>query len=137
MEIWRYSLQLCTFAGKVKFSLSLSRLAFCKFIFCHHRGRLHDIAVEKWQLVDDDIKERMARMAATASWGMGQLSSASYITFGDVIIQFICFIALSSSDCCAECCAMTSHGIVVWWNPFRELNNCVNHVNCIIRANYL
>ena len=35
------------------------------------RDRLHDISVEKWQIVDDNIKQNMARMASTAAWGLG------------------------------------------------------------------
>jgi len=35
------------------------------------RGRLHDISVEKWQIVDDTVKQNMARMASTAAWGLG------------------------------------------------------------------
>jgi len=35
------------------------------------RGRLYDVAVEKWQIVDDDVKQNLARMASTAAWGLG------------------------------------------------------------------
>jgi len=39
--------------------------------FSPGRGRLHDISVEKWQIVDDTVKQNMARMASTAAWGLG------------------------------------------------------------------
>jgi len=44
-------------------------LAVNLFVMC--RGRLHDISVEKWQIVDDSVKQNMARMASTAAWGLG------------------------------------------------------------------
>lgn len=34
-------------------------------------GKLHEITVEKWPLVNDVVKENMARMSATAAWGLG------------------------------------------------------------------
>jgi len=36
-----------------------------------YRGKLHDVAVEKWQIVDDSVKQNLARMASTAAWGLG------------------------------------------------------------------
>jgi len=42
---------------------------FCCVSTC--RGRLHDISVEKWQIVDDTVKQNLARMASTAAWGLG------------------------------------------------------------------
>ena len=39
------------------------------FVF---RGELHQVAVEKWPVVSDDIRQQMARMAAVAAWGLGK-----------------------------------------------------------------
>lgn len=36
------------------------------------RGELHQVAVEKWPVVSDDIRQQMARMAAVAAWGLGK-----------------------------------------------------------------
>lgn len=36
------------------------------------RGELHQVAVEKWPVVSDDIRQQMARMAAAAAWGLGK-----------------------------------------------------------------
>jgi len=44
------------------------------------RGRLHDVAVEKWQIVDDEVKQYMARMASTAAWGLGLSMLCIYVT---------------------------------------------------------
>ena len=30
------------------------------------------MAVEKWPVVSDDIRQKMARMAAAAAWGLGK-----------------------------------------------------------------
>ena len=30
------------------------------------------MAVEKWPVVSDDIRQQMARMAAAAAWGLGK-----------------------------------------------------------------
>lgn len=35
------------------------------------RGELHQVAVDKWPVVGDDIRQMMARMAAAAAWGLG------------------------------------------------------------------
>lgn len=36
------------------------------------RGELHQVAVDKWPVVSDDIRQQMARMAAAAAWGLGK-----------------------------------------------------------------
>ena len=35
------------------------------------RGELHQVAVDKWPVVGDDIRQMMARLAAAAAWGLG------------------------------------------------------------------
>ena len=36
------------------------------------RGELHQVAVDRWPVVSDDIRQQMARMAAAAAWGLGK-----------------------------------------------------------------
>ena len=44
------------------------------FIFLFfYRGELHQVAVDKWPVVSDDNRQRMARMAAAAAWGLGKM----------------------------------------------------------------
>ena len=44
------------------------------FIFLFfYRGELHQVAVDKWPVVSDDNRQRMARMAAAAAWGLGKI----------------------------------------------------------------
>lgn len=39
------------------------------------RGRLNELTTEKWALGEEDFKQRVARMASTAAWGLGKLIS--------------------------------------------------------------
>ncbi|XP_077998557.1 serine/threonine-protein kinase mTOR-like [Glandiceps talaboti] len=41
---------------------------------------LHNVSVEKWQLVNDDTRQKMARMAAAAAWGLGHWESMEEYT---------------------------------------------------------
>ena len=43
------------------------------FIYFFYRGELHQVAVDKWPVVSDDNRQRMARMAAAAAWGLGKI----------------------------------------------------------------
>ena len=43
------------------------------FILFFYRGELHQVAVDKWPVVSDDNRQRMARMAAAAAWGLGKI----------------------------------------------------------------
>ena len=56
------------------------------------RGKLHDVAVEKWQIVDDGVKQNLARMASTAAWGLGQARCCTIVS----IYQFSS--TMNSSD---------------------------------------
>ncbi|RDD40512.1 Serine/threonine-protein kinase mTOR [Trichoplax sp. H2] len=38
-------------------------------------GQLYNIASERWSIVDDETKQKMARMAAAAAWGLGHWES--------------------------------------------------------------
>ena len=42
-------------------------------LFFFYRGELHQVAVDKWPVVSDDNRQRMARMAAAAAWGLGKI----------------------------------------------------------------
>ena len=44
-----------------------------KYFFFFYRGELHQVAVDKWPVVSDDNRQRMARMAAAAAWGLGKI----------------------------------------------------------------
>ena len=41
------------------------------FLKCPPRGQLHNLACEKWTLVNDSLRQKMARMASAAAWGLG------------------------------------------------------------------
>ena len=43
------------------------------YLFILYRGELHQVAVDKWPVVSDDNRQRMARMAAAAAWGLGKI----------------------------------------------------------------
>lgn len=42
--------------------------------FSSLRGQLHQQCCEKWTLVNDETRAKMARMAAAAAWGLGEAS---------------------------------------------------------------
>nr|FAA04053.1 TPA: mechanistic target of rapamycin [Lymnaea stagnalis] len=50
---------------------------------------LHQLALERWPTVSDEIRTGMARMAAVAAWGLGQWDSVE---------QYMCFIPRTSHD---------------------------------------
>ena len=54
-----------------------TRIWDCTALTLNHcllcRGELHQVAVEKWPVVNDDIRQMMARMAAAAAWGLGTI----------------------------------------------------------------
>ncbi|KAK0063750.1 serine/threonine-protein kinase mTOR-like isoform X1 [Biomphalaria pfeifferi] len=50
---------------------------------------LHQIALDRWPVVSDEIRTSMARMAAVAAWGLGQWDSVE---------QYMCFIPRTSHD---------------------------------------
>ncbi|XP_060066726.1 serine/threonine-protein kinase mTOR-like [Ylistrum balloti] len=52
-------------------------------------NQLHQIACDKWPTVSDDNRAKMARMAAAASWGLGQWDSME---------EYICLIPRTSYD---------------------------------------
>lgn len=39
--------------------------------FC--RGKLHQVACDKWPMVTSEMQQKMARMAAAAAWGLGTI----------------------------------------------------------------
>lgn len=41
------------------------------------RGQLHQQCCEKWTQVNDETQAKMARMAAAAAWGLGNVSSCA------------------------------------------------------------
>ncbi|XP_074653906.1 serine/threonine-protein kinase mTOR-like [Tubulanus polymorphus] len=43
-------------------------------------GQLHELACEKWPVVSDESRQKMARMAASAAWGLGQWDSMEEYT---------------------------------------------------------
>ncbi|KAK7494179.1 hypothetical protein BaRGS_00014652, partial [Batillaria attramentaria] len=52
-------------------------------------GALHQIAVEKWSTADNEVRTKMARMAAAASWGLGHWDSME---------EYMCYISRTSYD---------------------------------------
>lgn len=44
------------------------------------RGQLHNVACDRWPLVPDEGRQRMARMAAAAAWGLGDWDSMEEYT---------------------------------------------------------
>lgn len=45
-------------------------------------GQLHSLASSHWNQVNSDVKNRFARMAAAAAWGLGQWSAMDeYVNF--------------------------------------------------------
>ncbi|XP_059160425.1 serine/threonine-protein kinase mTOR-like [Physella acuta] len=50
---------------------------------------LHQIALERWPVVSDEIRTGMARLAAVAAWGLGQWDSVE---------QYMCLIPRTSHD---------------------------------------
>jgi len=42
-------------------------------VICLFRGDLHRVACEKWPNVSDETRKKMARMAAAAAWGLGNV----------------------------------------------------------------
>ena len=55
-----------------------SLLSALIYKFMYHRGQLYEIASERWSIVDDETKQKMARMAAAAAWGLGTIISLLY-----------------------------------------------------------
>ena len=53
------------------------------------RGELHQVAVDKWPVVSDDIRQKMARMAAAAAWGLGNNSFVSTVKATNFLVQFL------------------------------------------------
>ena len=60
-----------TGVSEYSFSFIYFTVKLVLLYICMCRGRLSDIAVEKWQIVDDSVKQNLARMASTAAWGLG------------------------------------------------------------------
>jgi hypothetical protein len=56
------------FDGEVCVSKSFYTHVLC----CLNRGQLHQIACEKWGTSSDENRTDMARMAASAAWGLGK-----------------------------------------------------------------
>ncbi|XP_035824600.1 serine/threonine-protein kinase mTOR isoform X2 [Aplysia californica] len=52
-------------------------------------NQLHEIALNRWPSVSDDVRTSMARMASVAAWGLGQWDSVE---------QYLCFIPRTSHD---------------------------------------
>ena len=51
------------------------------FYLLSTRGQLHQIACDKWQDVDEETKQSMARMAAASAWGLGKQHTHAYLCF--------------------------------------------------------
>ncbi|GFN76929.1 mechanistic target of rapamycin (serine/threonine kinase) [Plakobranchus ocellatus] len=61
-------------------SLTLARMRCLEAMGDWHQ--LHQIALERWPVVSDEIRTGMARMASVAAWGLGQWDSVEqYTTF--------------------------------------------------------
>jgi len=56
--------------------------------------------VEKWQIVDDSVKQNLARMASTAAWGLGLWASSVYHHLSHTLL-FVLYYCMHVLQQCA------------------------------------
>ncbi|XP_071946239.1 serine/threonine-protein kinase mTOR-like [Antedon mediterranea] len=81
-------------------------------------GQLHDIACAKWSEVSDDYRQRMARMAAAAAWGLNQWESMD---------EYACMIPRDTYDG-----AFYRAVLAVHQDHFAQAQQCINKARDIL-----
>jgi len=75
-------------------------------------GELHQVAVDKWPVVGDDIRQMMARMAAAAAWGLGNW---------DRMEEYTCMIPRETQEGAFYRAALALHQ-----NHFQQAQACID-----------
>lgn len=67
-------------------------------LFYHFiRGKLYDLSCDSWNIdLNEDIRQKMAHMATSAAWGLGETidpSNEKHV-FINITVQFVCIISV-------------------------------------------
>ncbi|RMX59040.1 hypothetical protein pdam_00009963 [Pocillopora damicornis] len=81
-------------------------------------GELHQVAVEKWPVVSDDIRQQMARMAAAAAWGLGNWDSME---------EYTCMIPRETQEGAFYRAALALHQ-----NHFQQAQGCIDSARDVL-----